>query len=305
MDTLDLIDCQRKSFTVSELRKMLGIQKTESYWILKHRKIETVRINGRIRILQSSFDKWYANQTKYHIIGGPEPGAELRANSYSPKDLMEILDVSEYVAYTLIAKGCFETFTADYTIRVTKESFDRWYASQDKYRLADDRRNDLPTITSTYSLQDIQKMLGVHRNTVYYILERHKDAFEVRTVAGRKRVMISSFDRWYHSQSRYAIKEAVATELEPVYSDVPAGMDENTLAVSEAAVRPEKPLEKEIYRLEDLMELLQISRKAAYKLIQSGELLAVKAGKAYLIPASEYQRFAQRRENDGFNHPEE
>ena len=303
MDTLDLIDCQRKSFTVSELRKMLGIQKTESYWILKHREIETVRINGRIRILKSSFDKWYANQTKYHIIGGPEPGEELRANSYSPKDLMEILDISEYVAYTLIAKGCFETFTVDYTIRVTKESFDHWYTSQDKYRLAEDRRLELPTITSTYSLPDIRKMLGVHRNTVYYILERHKDAFEVRTVAGKKRVTISSFDRWYHSQSRYTIKEAAVPELEQVFSDVSAGMDENTLALSEAATQQEKTPEKEIYRLEDLMARLQITRKAAYKLIQSGELLAVKAGKAYLIPASEYQRFVGRRENDGFDHP--
>ena len=302
MDTLDLIDCQRKSFTVSELRKMLGIQKTESYWILKHREIETLRINGRIRILQASFDKWYANQTKYHIIGGPEPGEKLRENSYSPKDLMEILDISEYVAYTLIAKGCFETFTVDYTIRVTKESFDHWYTSQDKYRLAEDRRLELPTITSTYSLPDIRKMLGVHRNTVYYILERHKDAFEVRTVAGEKRVTISSFDRWYHSQNRYTIKEAAVRELEPVFSGASAGIDE-TLAVSKAAVEPEKPPEKEIYRLEDLMARLQITRKAAYKLIQSGELLAVKAGKAYLIPASEYQRFVGRRENDGFDHP--
>jgi len=304
MNTLDLINAKRKSFTVPEFRKMLGIRKTDSYWILKHRQIETVTINGQIRILKSSFDEWYSNQIKYHIIGGPEPGENLKLNSYSPRDMAELLAISEDIAYTLISRGHFETFTVDYEIRVTKESFERWYASQDKYRLEDDRQRDLPLLAISYSMPDIRRLLGVHRNTVYYIIEHYEDAFEVLTVAGQKRITIDSFNRWYASQSRYKIQDDSVT-IKPDKLDISAVIEENKDAGIEATVQPETSPEKEVYRLEELMALLNISRKTAYRLIQSGELLAVKAGKAYLIPASEYQRYIGRSKNDGLDHSEE
>jgi plasmid maintenance system antidote protein VapI len=304
MDTLDLIDAKRNSFTVPEFRKMLGICKTESYWILKHRNIETVKINGQIRILKSSFEEWYSNQTRYHIIGGPEPGDKLKENSYSPKDLMRILGISEYVAYTLISRGCFETFTVDYNIRISRESFNRWYASQEKYRSEEDHKQDLPTLATTYSLPDIRHLLGVHRNTVYYIVEHHKDVLEVLTIAGQKRITISSFERWYNSQSRYKLKESHTIDTATDNLDISAETVENTAEATEAPEAPEYPAEKEIYRLEDLMGMLKITRKAAYKLIQSGELLAIKAGKAYLIPASEYERYRERSKNSGIDHTE-
>ena len=305
MNTLDLINAKRNSFTVPELRKMLGIRKTDSYWILKHRQIETVIINGQIRILKSSFDEWYANQIKYHIIGGPEPGENLKSNSYSPRDMAVLLDISENITYTLISRGHFETFTVDYEIRVTKESFERWYASQDKYRLENDRQRDLPLLAISYSMPDIRRLLGVHRNTVYYIMEHYENAFDVMTVAGQKRITIESFNHWYASQSRYKMQEDTSILKTPDKLDFSVEIEENKDTGIEATAQSEASAEKEVYRLEELMSLLNISRKTAYRLIQSGELLAVKAGKAYLIPAFEYQRYIGRSKNDGLDYSEE
>jgi len=215
MTTLELINAMRESFSVSELRKKLGIKKTDAYWLLKHRKIETVTINGQIRILKNSFDEWYANQIKYHIIGGPEPGENLKRNSYSPKDIADLLDISDDTVYAFISKGFFETITVDYAIRITKESFELWYASQDKYRLEDDRQRDLRLLAISYSMPDISKLLGVHRNTVYYLLERHRDEFEVMTVAGQKRITIESFNRWYAAQSKYTVQKPTTIPQRP------------------------------------------------------------------------------------------
>ena len=55
MKEIELIQAQRGSFPVRDLQKMFGIKKTESYWILKNRNIQTVTINGKMRILKESF----------------------------------------------------------------------------------------------------------------------------------------------------------------------------------------------------------------------------------------------------------
>ena len=201
MKEIELIQAKRNSFPVRDLRIMFGIKKTDSYWILKNRNIQTVTINGKMRILKESFWNWYNNQTKYHIIDGPEPGAVLKETSYSVRDLMQLLDISNDNAYTLIGKGVFDIIKVDYQIRITKESFERWYPTQEKYRLPDDRAEDEKMMAVSYSMPEIGRILGLHRNSVYSILK--KPGFEFVRVAGQKRVTISSFEKWYSSQSRY------------------------------------------------------------------------------------------------------
>lgn len=301
MDTMDLIRCAGESFSVPELRKMLGVGKTDSYWILKHRSLKTVTVKGQIRILKSSFLEWYDNQTKYRILNGPPPGKALRTMSYSVGNLAELLAVSEDTIYTLLSKEVLETFTVDYCTRITKESFERWYSGQEKFRMTADRARDEEMLAATYSMPDIGRLLGVHRNTVYGIVgnEKNQSIFEFVTVAGQKRVTIASFERWYCSQKRYRVHTAV--EAKP-----PAEASESHDPPPEKAEGPVLCVkEKTVYLVEDLQAALGISRKAAYKLVQSGEVLAAKAGKSYLISAAEFYRITERRPDDGHDHSEE
>lgn len=221
MDVVELIRCGRNSFSVPEFRKMLGIGKTESYWILKHRKIETVTIHGQIRILRPSFQEWYRHQTKYQIIGGPPPGEALRETSYSVKELAELLAVSEDTIYTRISRGEFETFTVDYCIRITKASFERWYSTQEKLRKPEDRAQDAQLLEETYSMPEIARMLGVHRNTIYGIVsnEKNRNVFEIVKVSGQQRITIESFEAWLYSQKRYKIIPQVESNSEVTTAD--------------------------------------------------------------------------------------
>lgn len=302
MDVVELIRCDRNSFSVPEFRKMLGIGKTESYWILKHRKIETITIHGQIRILRPSFQEWYRHQVKYQIIGGPPPGEALRETSYSVKELSELLAVSDDTIYTRISRGEFETFTVDCCTRITKASFERWYSTQEKLRKPEDRMQDAQLLKETYSMPEIARMLGVHRNTIYGIVgnEKNRNVFEIVKVFGQQRITIESFEAWLYSQKRYKIIPQAESGLEVTATD------SQTFVESELEEHQEIPsIPKQSYRIEDIQEQLKMSKKAIYKLIQTGEIRAAKVGKTYLIPASEYNRVAERSRSHGSDCAEE
>ena len=56
----------KKSYSVPEVRRMLGIGKTSSYEFVKSGAVETIRVNQRLRITKSSFDKWFHSQDEKH-----------------------------------------------------------------------------------------------------------------------------------------------------------------------------------------------------------------------------------------------
>ena len=53
---------------------LLGLKKTDRYWLVHKNVFESKEIAGKIRINIASFEKWYANQIKYHKVTGEEPG---------------------------------------------------------------------------------------------------------------------------------------------------------------------------------------------------------------------------------------
>lgn len=57
----------RKSYSVPEMKKMLGIGKTSAYALVKTGCFETTVAGGKIRILKDSFHKWLNGQTYYSI----------------------------------------------------------------------------------------------------------------------------------------------------------------------------------------------------------------------------------------------
>lgn len=73
----------KKTMSVLEMRELLGLKKTEGYWLVHKNFFRTELINGIMRVDLDSFEKWYANQVKYKKVNGEEPGKELRKRSYS------------------------------------------------------------------------------------------------------------------------------------------------------------------------------------------------------------------------------
>ena len=109
-----------------EMGKLLGLKKTDRYWLVHKNVFESKEIAGKMRINIASFEKWYANQIKYHKVTGEELGKELKAWSYSVPEISEILEINDTVVYDLINKNNMEVVVVDYWKRIPKDSFQKW-----------------------------------------------------------------------------------------------------------------------------------------------------------------------------------
>ena len=123
---------EKRCYTVQELQEILGVsrptvynllKKTDRYWLVHKNVFESKEIAGKMRINIASFEKWYANQIKYHKVTGEEPGKELKAWSYSVPEISEILEINDTVVYDLINKNNMEVVVVDYWKRIPKDSF--------------------------------------------------------------------------------------------------------------------------------------------------------------------------------------
>lgn len=183
---------ERKTMTVSQMRKMLGLKKTESYWLVHRNFFKTDIVNGHMMIDVESFEKWYANQVKHRKVDGPEPGAELTRMSYSFSEVAKILGVSGAVVYEIWDKNNLETFTVDFVKRIPKDVFEKWYAGQTRYRKRKHGSHLGAKRSSYISREEAAVMAGVAPATVsrwasegYFrftktdkILRIKKDSFE-------------------------------------------------------------------------------------------------------------------------------
>ena len=73
---------KRTSMSVPEMGRMLGLGKTESYWLIKKNYFKTILVGNTMRVMIDSFEEWYANQFKYQKVDGTPPGEELKKTTY-------------------------------------------------------------------------------------------------------------------------------------------------------------------------------------------------------------------------------
>ena len=91
----------KKSISVPEMGRMLGLGKVESYWLVK----------------------------KNYFT----PGAKWRHTTMSVPELAELLGLKSATAYDLVKRAHLETMIIDRRIRVVNDSFESWYAGQSHY----------------------------------------------------------------------------------------------------------------------------------------------------------------------------
>ncbi len=108
----------RKWMSVHEMGDMLGLKKTDRYWLVHKNYFRTETLLGKMRVEIASFEKWYANQDWYHKVNGEAPGKELRLRSYSPKEIQEMLGTDNATVYEILKKNNIETVTVNERMRV-------------------------------------------------------------------------------------------------------------------------------------------------------------------------------------------
>lgn len=134
---------QQKTMSVPEMRKLLGLKKTESYWLIHRNFFKTDYIGGVMRVDIESFEKWYANQFKHKKVNGEAPGRELSEISYSFQEVANLLGVNSANVYEIWKKEDRGIIMVDFVKRIPKEEFEKWYQQQDVYKKAD----KMPTIS--------------------------------------------------------------------------------------------------------------------------------------------------------------
>ena len=131
----------KKSISVIEMGKMLGLKKVASYWLLKKNYFSTVQIAGKTRILLDSFEDWYAGQFHYKKVNGNPPGSKWRESTMSIAEVANLLGIPRSSAYDLIKRTGIETRIIDQQIRVFNDSFECWFCNQDSYKKHSKRRD--------------------------------------------------------------------------------------------------------------------------------------------------------------------
>ena len=187
---------EKTTMSVREMGQILGLSKTESYWLVHKQCFETTLVQGVMRVNVKSFEHWYANQIKHKKVDGTPPGEELRSYSYSVQEIADLLGVSDDVVYALLKRDHIETFEVDTWMRIRKDIFETWYKSQRKYRTEADRERDAELEAASMTMPQMARLLGITRNEVYSIIGRKKNQgiFDIIVVADKKRISLESFE---------------------------------------------------------------------------------------------------------------
>ena len=151
------------TMTVQAMGMMLGLKKTESYYLLHKHNFETVTINHQLRVVRASFEQWYAHQDKYRKVNGPKPGIMLQSQFYCVAEIAAMLSLHDSSARDLIQKQHWPTLIVAGRLRVPKKVFDQWYASQHRYRNHDDRERDRAAEESSMTVPEMGRLLGLTR----------------------------------------------------------------------------------------------------------------------------------------------
>lgn len=262
--------------SVAEMRRLLGLGKTDSYWLVHQGYFETILINGKIRVVIDSFEAWYAMQTKHRKVTGEEPGTRLREESLSAGEIAELLGISKQQANVLIRQEELPFFKVHCQFQVPKEAFEQWYTSQNHYVKQQERA---AALSGGYiSAPEIARRLGVGRNTVYSILSSRQGKAMLATVRLGDRLYVEkdSFTRWQTSQSKYREqRRAPAPRLQL-----------------------RKPKNPAYYTVEEVCRFYGMRHAELYEKLQNGDLPAIRSGRTWRINRKEFDELLTGRSDD-------
>ncbi|MBQ9610978.1 MAG: helix-turn-helix domain-containing protein [Lachnospiraceae bacterium] len=284
---------QKKTMSVREMGRLLGLKKVESYWLVHKEYFDTVLVSGKMRVVIESFEHWYAGQVKYRKVTGEPPGEKLRQESYSAQDMGKMLGVSEDVAYYIINRYELPTILVDYWKRVPREAFEKWYASQSKYRTLEDQEKDAELERHSMTMPEMARLLDVPRKTVYEIMrsERGRKTLQVIKLAGKKRILNRSFDIWYAGQTEYLKPEDRAGHPEAAnihYADCLKSSPKRTKKETPKAVSSNP----EYLTVDEAALMAGVEHGRILKWIRKNRFPVVRSGKKLIrIPRTTFEDF--------------
>ena len=145
------------SYSVRDISVMLQLHEQYVYSLLKSVGLKPVIINGLQRFPKTEFERWYAGQNWYRNREDRQRDAEAEAASLAMPEMARLLGVRRHTVYSILRNQKGKSMLAVCFIagrkRITKDSFEEWYRSQDRYhKVADDSSDTLRGQNTTQAL---------------------------------------------------------------------------------------------------------------------------------------------------------
>lgn len=172
----------RRTMSVPEMRKLLGLKKTESYWLVHRKFFRTEIIGEMMRIDLESIEKWYADQDVYRKVTHILTVEELEKDYICLQDAAALLGISrEKLAKFARSEeiGRLQDSTICNNKRwITRKSFQLFLNAQNVYHILDNgdeqekgrmlQEKDTVSleIKEYISRQDAAELAGVNVSTV-------------------------------------------------------------------------------------------------------------------------------------------
>ena len=181
----------------------------------------------------------------------------------------------------------------DYWKRVPRDAFEKWYASQSKYRTLEDQEKDAELERHSMTMPEMARLLDVPRKTVYEIMrsERGRKTLQVIELAGKKRILNRSFDIWYAGQTEYLKPEDRAGHPEAAnihYADCLKSSPKRTKKETPKAVSSNP----EYLTVDEAALLAGVEHGRILKWIRKNRFPVVRSGKKLIrIPRTTFEDF--------------
>lgn len=120
------------AYSIKEVSDILGISMNKTYMLLKENQFPVLRTVRQKIIPIEPFHQWVLKNYTYIKLPEMET-ANIKDSktSYSVAEMRTMLGIKKTQAYAMIKQGDFEIIIVKNRMRVTKESFDKWFHSND------------------------------------------------------------------------------------------------------------------------------------------------------------------------------
>lgn len=185
-------------FTTADVRHLLGITIDEALFLVKTGVIKSYEVELEQKREGKSFDE------KMELFSAVSDYKS--RETMSVRDLSKLLGLGKTSTYRLLSKNKFKTYIIFGKIYIDVSSFEDWYAGQFHYRKTNGERPG-QKYGDTFGSAAIGKVLGISKSAGMNLLDRKNiDYIEVN---GYRRIIRSSFMKWYNSQDHYKMKMSI------------------------------------------------------------------------------------------------
>lgn len=186
------------TYSIEEVQKMFKLEESEASLLVKSGIFKIHKVGNEYRATKKSV------VDKKKVINAVTTYRNKKSMKVS--DMAKLLGLGKTASYRLISKEYFKTFLVLGVMRVDVKSFEDWYSRQFHYKKITGEKPG-QKYGDTISPIVMARVLNVHPTTAQDFM--NKGWVETITVGGKRRIIRSSFEKWYSSQSNYKMVRTI------------------------------------------------------------------------------------------------